>query len=454
MRDATSSNIADYNTFVQAAANAAGLGGVTWKVIGSTGTVDARDNTSSNPSVNGAGEAVFLVDGSTVVANNYADLWDSSIDAMINMDEYGTRGIAASVATGSNPNGTKRDRHLGGSDEVPSKIEYGNSAQTNNYWALVFNGLASESYRYYALSEPIPYVADPETQIAMIASTASDASGVEYYFTETSGNPGGSYSGWQDSPVYTDTGLTPGLTYSYRVTARDKSAAHNATLSSVAKSATTAVAVNLPPVITSVPVTQATVGEFYSYTMSATDPERQPVTFRYYSRPAWSAFNQTTGTLSGIPTEARSYSVILLAGDGVNTSTQQFTLVVSNPLAGYDLWALDNGVGSATADDDGDGFDNLYEYALGGDPNNSADNGVEPSLVKSGSGLEYKHLKHKTDTNLIYAVQVCTDLLDDSWQDVNVATGTNSYSAEYDEVVHEISTIPAKSFIRLEIQNP
>jgi hypothetical protein len=45
------------------------------------------------------------------------------------------------------------------------------------------------------------------TKITMTATTASDISGVEYYFTETSGNPGGSDSGWQDSPVYTDGGL-------------------------------------------------------------------------------------------------------------------------------------------------------------------------------------------------------------------------------------------------------
>ncbi|MGB1129536.1 MAG: sialate O-acetylesterase, partial [Haloferula sp.] len=75
--------------------------------------------------------------------------------------------------------------------------------------------------------------------ITMTATTATDVSGVEYYFAETSGNPGGDDSGWQDSPIYTDTGLQSGTEYTYTVKARDKSAAQNETAPSTAASATT-----------------------------------------------------------------------------------------------------------------------------------------------------------------------------------------------------------------------
>ncbi|MDF7801630.1 carbohydrate-binding protein [Pontiellaceae bacterium B1224] len=59
---------------------------------------------------------------------------------------------------------------------------------------------------------------------ATITMTAigSDANGpVEYYFDETSGNPGGSDSGWTTDSVYRDTGLTAGMQYTYTVQMRD-----------------------------------------------------------------------------------------------------------------------------------------------------------------------------------------------------------------------------------------
>ncbi len=78
-----------------------------------------------------------------------------------------------------------------------------------------------------------------ETKITMTATTASDPEGVEYYFTETSGNPGGDDSGWQASPTYTDDGLAPGTTYSYNVKARELLAFTETAVSTPDASATT-----------------------------------------------------------------------------------------------------------------------------------------------------------------------------------------------------------------------
>jgi hypothetical protein len=89
------------------------------------------------------------------------------------------------------------------------------------------------------MSFAVAPVAASITKITMTATTASDINGVEYYFTETSGNPGGTSSGWQDSPVYTDGGLTPGTSYTYTVKARDKSQAKNETAASGPASAST-----------------------------------------------------------------------------------------------------------------------------------------------------------------------------------------------------------------------
>jgi hypothetical protein len=81
--------------------------------------------------------------------------------------------------------------------------------------------------------------AGSDSAVSMTATTASDPSGVEYYFMETSANPGGSDSGWQDPASYTDTGLTGSTQYCYEVQARDKSVNQNLTAWSTNECATT-----------------------------------------------------------------------------------------------------------------------------------------------------------------------------------------------------------------------
>lgn len=69
-----------------------------------------------------------------------------------------------------------------------------------------------------------PPVANSSSAITMRASQGfaidSSLGTVEYLFTETTGNPGGTSSSWQTSRSYTDIGLQPGMTYSYTVTMR------------------------------------------------------------------------------------------------------------------------------------------------------------------------------------------------------------------------------------------
>lgn len=95
VRNATSTNIADYNAFVTTEANLSGSLvtslSTTWTAIASTATVDARDNSSTNPgsTTYATNIPIYLVDGSTIIANNYADLWDGSLDAPLNLTQYG-----------------------------------------------------------------------------------------------------------------------------------------------------------------------------------------------------------------------------------------------------------------------------------------------------------------------------------------------------------------------------
>ncbi|MBN2446408.1 MAG: HEAT repeat domain-containing protein, partial [Phycisphaerae bacterium] len=84
------------------------------------------------------------------------------------------------------------------------------------------------------------------TLTAAIA-TASNFHDVEYSFTCVGG--GGQDSGWQESNVYTDSGLTPGVTYSYTVTARDTSSNQNRTAASAPVHVVTANLVPVPYVV-------------------------------------------------------------------------------------------------------------------------------------------------------------------------------------------------------------
>ena len=75
-RDASSANIEDYNDFVKSYGDQAVVSN--WKAIVSTATVDARDNTSSNPTTDGVGVPIYNLMGE-LVADDYSDLWGGEL---------------------------------------------------------------------------------------------------------------------------------------------------------------------------------------------------------------------------------------------------------------------------------------------------------------------------------------------------------------------------------------
>ena len=90
--------------------------------------------------------------------------------------------------------------------------------------------------------DPLTWIETPHSiggvEIAMQATMATDASGVQYYFANLT-DPNHD-SGWIDTPSWIDTSLEPGTTYSYNVKARDKSSNVNETNWSETASAATA----------------------------------------------------------------------------------------------------------------------------------------------------------------------------------------------------------------------
>jgi hypothetical protein len=155
-RDATSSDIADYNAFVTAAANSqatlAALG-TTWTAIASTTTVDARDNTSTVPSTAPGGSfgvPIYLLNDTKLV-DSYDDLWDGSIDIPLAVDETGVTVNNQFVWAGTLPSGVTR----GGTGALGSGSATsvaGFSASSNGSWLGSQDRDRDELHALYAIS--------------------------------------------------------------------------------------------------------------------------------------------------------------------------------------------------------------------------------------------------------------------------------------------------------------
>ncbi len=107
-------------------------------------------------------------------------------------------------------------------------------AELSKYWAKgVENDPPSPNPMEW---ETGPYATGPHS-VKMIALTVSDENDVEYYFNNVTISVHD--SGWQDSPIYEDTGLDAETEYVYKVKVRDKTIRFNENDYSAAVAATT-----------------------------------------------------------------------------------------------------------------------------------------------------------------------------------------------------------------------
>ncbi len=146
---ATSADIGDYNGFVQAAANAAGMGSVVWRAIASTSTVNANSNALvSAPVYNMNGE---------LVATGFLDFWDGTHTTGVGID-YNENNASRNfnVWTGSNTDGTDAGSLALGN----AQARWGESTFSSGGWISHGNQNTTVSYAIYALSEslsaPVP----------------------------------------------------------------------------------------------------------------------------------------------------------------------------------------------------------------------------------------------------------------------------------------------------------
>ena len=166
-RDATSTNIDDYNEFVQSVADASpivGSWGLEWKAIASTVTVDARDNIGAGPDDQIL--PVYRLDGIQFVAPGNGPLFEFESDpespriGPVMFTELGTIPpasdsrfiLGAEVWTGTDSEGTAADilGPLGGNDE--GAAAYGDSLDGRA--AVYFDGSQPVTLkaRFYGIS--------------------------------------------------------------------------------------------------------------------------------------------------------------------------------------------------------------------------------------------------------------------------------------------------------------
>ena len=166
IHDATSGDIADYNSIVQLAADSSLLSplGQTWTAIASTDAIDARDNTVTNPSVHGAGVPIFLFH--SLIAADYNDLWSGQgLSHVIDRTEHGDLlpSFARTVWTGTAADGTAAELSptispLGGLN--PQSV-VGDSFASGSLWVADASQVHSNFNRLYGLSGVIIAVPEP-----------------------------------------------------------------------------------------------------------------------------------------------------------------------------------------------------------------------------------------------------------------------------------------------------
>lgn len=172
-RDALSSSINDYNGFVDTVANSvpslAALG-TTWRAIGSTTLIDARDNTATNPAL-ATGVPIFNLGGQKVADNN-ADLWDGALHTgtSFHFDELGiVRDVI--VWTGTTKTGVHRQYFALG--ETTFAVVGGQSWRTNADWMVQNGPPAASLHSVYAISDILTFVPEPSSYALAAMSIAA-----------------------------------------------------------------------------------------------------------------------------------------------------------------------------------------------------------------------------------------------------------------------------------------
>ena len=198
-------------------------------------------------------------------------------------------------------------------------------------------------------------------------------------------------------------------------------------------------------------------GTYYTVTIASDSP--YDFDFTIVETGSSTVLNGTTNIVDGSSSFTGGYAGLYSPSAG-GAKFDNFSLQGPPGATGYAGWAAGWGtdIGAETADPDGDGLLNIYEYGLGGDPTNAANQGTSPEfgMVNVGGtnwfGYVYPQLADP-ESGLSYFLETSTDLAIGTWSNVGyTVTGTNITGGDLDFVTNITDTVDSQKFIRLIIE--
>ncbi len=199
--------------------------------------------------------------------------------------------------------------------------------QANDGTAL--SAAATVTLTVSAVNGPPTAVADAYTTAEGSPLTVAAVNGVLANDTDPNGDPltaqlaGAVSNGTLALNADGSFGYTPAPNFSGTVTFT-YTASDGSSASAPATVTITVSSVNQPPTITSTPPTSVAEGAAYHYTLTASDPDGDPLTIAAPQLPAWLTFTPPA-TIAGTPTQANvgTHSVTLTVSDGVAPAVSQ-----------------------------------------------------------------------------------------------------------------------------------
>jgi hypothetical protein len=291
---------------------------------GSGGTLTAQAASSGSGSTSGSGPVIAGTAADNVVAGQNYTFTPTASDA---------DGATLTFTITNMPAWASFNNSTGQLTGTPTLASLGTYA---NIQISVSDGATTAALPAFAINvlAPLTLSGSPTTQVVV---------GASYSFQPTTGTPNGTALTFtvQNQPAWATFNPTTGELAGI--------ASQTGTFSNIVISATDGVQSsalapfsitvsppngNGPPTISGQPATTGVVGSLYGFTPLASDPAGKPLTFSIQNQPSWASFNSSSGTLTGSPAAAGSYSnIVISVSDGTQSaSLPAFSIKVTAPL--------------------------------------------------------------------------------------------------------------------------